>query len=1086
MSHTDQHTAYREFRKDILARHKRSGEERRPSRYCDEPVLALTALRVTIKHFREYIRSHLQSLLDSAPESEQHIRRALAIPPAVRLTVNKWQIAGQVGRLFLPEKITIRQAKNLLSQVRSFEGREYIFDLHVKRTIQGQWYYSSSLDFTFMRLDTACSVKELETLNHLDEDLIRALLLMGLRQPAEVVGVFAGRFPRPNGSIVRMLVEEGVIRCPDELSWVQSCGLAYRSSDAYTKDELTAARQLIQVLMANDVSRALIAGVFKLVVHRFDVRQLKDTIGLLRGAGIDNLSQVFESIGECLWQAESERWQFLLDTVGVRSSEEVGQFLPILQCRYSLSRELVIGLQELGADLAGIAACQSMLVTLARRENSPAPAPVTELKLLAAAPHSLSIEQLGLCTAYLQDGRDLESYLQVLTRQGYSSAQAVIAFMACYERVSPTSLDRWLTIVGARGRDVSFQSIAQWVQQAGAGGYIDAYEYLMDAVEMRDMVALEQALKLVRVGPSLLRYLVEDRRLTTFKAIRSWYEENLRGVKELRGWAAFDALDKVLLDDAYQRKTFDLFEGNRRSIDDAISQRVKTLLGSWPFNAEETVRETYRQAKEAASLRERQLLLPMLALILSRTGGILLRSLLQSAWEAPDELELQIERLVPLLDELIAGRGPTGEELNTLQADAIALIYRTDVHTVTSQWSQLIGHEQDVAHLKLRDSYDMSWRCAQWQLKGILDQRGLNSLVSASQFSARFKPGDFKNIFDACKNLKPRYLDEASADIHMLVPHLGVLLAAGSADSTVAHWNAVEFEALARVDEESSLAHQGIEALHTFLNVSLPDALDAHLDQFVRRFDDDDAAFLASRLCKDPTGVPSDGRSRLARALDRTRKTVLGRYLVWAEKEQGKFAQKASEEQIARFSAIVSKHPAAFFAREATKLCTRYNKHMWCEKRHAHLVVFDRNSKQVVGMAMLYVEVLPALDSKVRSLVIRAINPTESALSSYTQESIVDAFFDVARCIAVENELACVAFPENGGLHVLSNHDGIVNDIKERYVNRADSDYSGSVVSVSASFDAYERGSGKVDKLYVIWQRARNLEQQLADVDELA
>lgn len=81
-------------------------------------------------------------------------------------------------------------------------------------------------------------------------------------------------------------------------------------------------------------------------------------------------------------------------------------------------------------------------------------------------------------------------------------------------------LARLLAILGERGRGELIPLVATWVLQAGQGGYLDAFKYLVTAVDMPSLAALQQALKLVALGTPLLRYLVEERSLTSFKEIR--------------------------------------------------------------------------------------------------------------------------------------------------------------------------------------------------------------------------------------------------------------------------------------------------------------------------------------------------------------------------------------------------------------------------------------------------------------------------------------------------------------------------------------------------------------------------------------
>lgn len=149
------------------------------------------------------------------------------------------------------------------------------------------------------------------------------------------------------------------------------------------------------------------------------------------------------------------------------------------------------------------------------------------------------------------------------------------------------------------------------------------------------------------------------------------------------------------------------------------------------------------------------------------------------------------------------------------------------------------------------------------------------------------------------------------------------------------------------------------------------------------------------------------------------------------------------------------------------------------------LLVVDPAGQRLAGMALLYVEVVPALDPKRPSLLIRALNPTDEILAGHAFDSIVDGFLDVAIRIAQDNGLAGVAFPSPVGMHLLSNREPIEADLKNRYIKRSvhyfsrvgrppQETYTPSLrdtpLRVETLFDAYERGQTPVDTLYVIWR----------------
>ena len=174
---------------------------------------------------------------------------------------------------------------------------------------------------------------------------------------------------------------------------------------------------------------------------------------------------------------------------------------------------------------------------------------------------------------------------------------------------------------------------------------------------------------------------------------------------------------------------------------------------------------------------------------------------------------------------------------------------------------------------------------------------------------------------------------------------------------------------------------------------------------------------------------------------------------------------------------------------------------MWQEPRHAHLVVFDRVQRRLEGMALVYIELMPALHASRNCLIIRAINPMDDMLATHTASSIVDAFFDVAIHIAAENGLAAAAFPSHNGVHLLSNHPSIEKDIEKRFIDpsvvlgrRSDAGKADSISQwrakprlIEAAFFAYEHGREKVSTQYAFWhgssQADNTNEETLREID---
>ncbi len=1077
---------YRAFRDTILKVCDPKKDNERQG-WNHEPLNPIAGLRAHIAAYQSHLCFYGCKMLRENPELEHHVRKALGISSQFHLVPTKWDMATNIGLIFLPDRFSVYRARRLLGMVKRFEGRKYLFEHFIRPSFPGQtsqWHYSATFDHVIRHYDVTLLGDDLRRIQHLDVGLVNAGTQLGLRTVADIMKFLMPKGFGVDGGLIQILVEEEVIQAPEEMQWI-----AGRKRDSYQptlgNTDFCKARLMIRLLLANGVSRRLVAAIYKYNIDYFDPAGLEATVQVLRDAGIDDVSTVFAASGELLWRSSAERWLFLTQTVGVKRAEDVSQFNQSLEAYRSVSSEMVLALRDLGADVPGLASCQSMLLAIARHEGSQPP--VKEMYLLASAKHGLTVAQIAQCEKYLDSGNDLPEFLGILSAHGFGDAASVMAFQRCYSVVGTASLKRMLTIVGDRGHKVPTEEIIDWVLLAGKGGYYSSFEYLIAAIDMVDMSSLQQAVKLSPLGPALLRYLVEHQGLLTLKAIRDWYSKDAKGIQGYRARGEYGALDIIILDDAFARKSFNLLEGNQSCVADALHERIVGIIGRFPYDADEATKASYRCTQKNTLLQESETLQSALPSLLQRTGGILLGSLLKAAWSGPAELTAQLNLLSPILNDLLEGRGPTNSTLSEPEADAIALVYRTTAHTVTSTWPSLVGHEQDIAHLSLRGYYPMAWHQVHWQIAGLLDRRGLRALVSAGKYAELISSRRNDGQALLYKPLLSKRLTEPSADITTLVHHLGVLLAVAGEDSVVAEWRSKGFEDLLQVDEESFLAYQYVKNLQTLFETSLPDALDAVLDQLPRRFTKEEAALLAARLDREAARTSgADGHTQLRVALINTRTRVVAVYGKWAKRELAKFRRdREEEEKITSVSAVVTKHPAAFFAKETAKLCTRHNTEMWRESRHSHLVVFDPAGKCIVGMAMLYVEVLSRINPDVPSLVIRAINPTIEAMASYSVSSMVDAFFQVAIQIAVDNGLACVAFPTDAGMHLLSNHQTVEKDIITRFVSRSspahplhrywDTRAGGSSrhaqpVRWDVPFEAYEQGQNKVNTLYVIWQ----------------
>jgi hypothetical protein len=483
---------------------------------------------------------------------------------------------------------------------------------------------------------------------------------------------------------------------------------------------------------------------------------------------------------------------------------------------------------------------------------------------------------------------------------------------------------------------------------------------------------------------------------------------------------------------------------------------------------------------------------PDLPQTLLATDGMLLRSILKAL--IGQDVERQrclLAELGPIVDDLLRGAGPSHTELSDLEADAISLIYGVEPQFIAHHWQSVGGCEHHLDKLHLHPTYPMIWRRTVKISQESVSQRELDALRDATLFAKRFHPSVFHDMFEACKHLRPGQLAEPSAEPRSLRHHLGVLLAASESDTHVAEWTRERLPNLNTLQDCGSNTYQLLQDLDAFFATTLADGLANCMEGFVARFSDEQAALLAARLGV-PTGQSDngqliEGRASLCHALEKTHVKVAAVYRRWVDDELKKFSEAAAPGTgESKLSAVVSKHPAAFFAKEATKLCTAGNVAMWREEHHAHLLIFDHSCKRLVGMAMLYVMPLSCLSKEKRSLIVRAINPTEEALAEHDASSIVDTYVNVCRQIAETNDLACVAFPDHAGMGFLSNRTAIEKDIVTRFIKPAlnGRDQRENIVSSSMlgfstyytsqrdvqRFYAYEHGRGEVNTFYSVWR----------------
>ncbi|MDD3646355.1 MAG: hypothetical protein PHH06_03010 [Candidatus Gracilibacteria bacterium] len=152
------------------------------------------------------------------------------------------------------------------------------------------------------------------------------------------------------------------------------------------------------------------------------------------------------------------------------------------------------------------------------------------------------------------------------------------------------------------------------------------------------------------------------------------------------------------------------------------------------------------------------------------------------------------------------------------------------------------------------------------------------------------------------------------------------------------------------------------------------------------------------------------------------------------DKELKKFGDLPGEGDKVRFN--VCKNIASFFAMAGSELCTANDVNRHNEERYVPVNIIDENSKQIIGMLMMYVE------QERDYLVVRGFNLRKEMYYKYDIDSIAETMVNFVREFALENGYKKVYIPMHGDQHLVSNFDGLRKSIdKISSGNKGRADY---------------------------------------------
>lgn len=1062
--------AYRQFRASVLSDPSTRDACRStlaPELNVQRPCTAFATGRVLIQRFRESVQFWVAS--GHVQIEPALARRALRIPAAIPL-----DRLGLLEALVLSsssDASRLRALQRLLRDIGTFEGRHLVYKLrghalNAKRTNT----YTDAADYVFMRFAKVPAAADLAEIWYVDVDVLRVGVSLGMKDAAEFLKHVVPLSRRlPNG-ILRAVTRKGLIRSVDELSLLNDERYRWRNHYEMSPlpEEIANLCESIDILAAHGVGRLQLLCL--LARHHWRPDALRANLSLLHARGVD-IPAMFSSFPELLCEPRAEGWSFVLDVIGAHSAEQIKAFETSLREWDHPSLLVVQRLREAGFDLDSLALCQKVLCDAASTRDV-----LQRLDLLLVPPWSLSAQDLQHAGLYLTRGTvdQLGEHMQLLEKHGLADKANLNLFQPCFPQ-SIVRLNRLLNLALPRQGAKPLAAVAEWIEHALVSPQsvdMDSLEYLVRRFKLSTLEQLRRAVKLATLCSGLLQFLVEERHLDSIGRLHEWYGSDAAfGAHELRFGAEFGVVERTLAKDAFDRRSLTPVTGNWLTLAEVVREGANEIVGPFPFNEPEEKREAhharYHQTKEAIQHE----LVGQLPRVLQDSDGVLMAGLLRALRTSSRHYEVQRARLLPLVDELLWGRGPATPDLQDDEADAISQTYAVPSHTIMRVWRDVCGHEHHLQDWKLRPSYDPSWQAAGYAVKQALDWQSLDALSKVPAITQTYLAGLRSNDTRLPK-LGPAALDNPAADLATLRHHIALLLVIADGDEGVPPWPASE--QLANLAETPADAFATLNAVAELLCVRLGDAIrHGALDRFAASLGPGHVQGIAMRISSRSAHL--EGTQALAAAVYHALaevREVAGR---WWSREYNKFSRPvASAAGLQKIRAVVSKYPAAFFARASCGLCTAENVGMWREERHTHLLVFDLVRKRLIGMAMLYRQVVREIDENRPSLVVRAINPTAEAVSRYDIDSIIDGVIGIANTLAKDNGCAAVAIPTLHGYDVLTNRSAVAQNFKARLATDQISDGIHPMIghSVSATFHCYEEGrrEATVSRLQIIWR----------------
>lgn len=861
--------------------------------------------RRIIRHFRQTLVRGISHWWQRDPAS---FRRALGLPDAYDGRVRPLFRRPPVFWQFLPRHLVLRRLFKRMPPIRVLEGRALWLDQAMARPDRTtEVSLDGAVDFVMRRLPGTLTEQRIRTAHRLDLPRLRVAYQLGVRT-MDQLDAHASRLDSVPLGFLSAWTRTGLLRGWLDLETRRPTLLAYRAGtlrdDDFTGGYYPLLHQLQRAGVSDDVLRRLHHENLRFY---HDPSELRAVIDLVVSRGID-LEAAVVLLRDQLWGGTRRGWDFVLTHIGAPDLAACVPFARLLTTDDPPRSTLVRDLKDRGAGLEVLA----MWLPWIEGTNSRHP-DVSGVHLDALLSAGLALEQIALCPDYTTSGFRAEGP-QFLTSAAAAGASCGDDLVAVYPAYAELMRYQWSEMLPMRE---SFGSppLSEWtsflVTYGHAGGRSATLRYLHEHYGVNNLDRAARLVQLGRLDPHLVAYQQCQRKRKTIASLSKWYYE--------RGWGAHTVvLDQGrlpfqyrVLDEIERRNNYYAVAGILRTLDLAVARACASCGADF----------------EAVAARVE----PLLPEIFQASGGVVLPSIVDDALSASPDLTTARERIDAAMVDILKGSASDGAPMSAWAMEALCYVFQVSESDVTPLWSRLCGHESHLDAIAPADARvsPMIWTRRTRTLATQPPPSQVLALRQAAAWARMWAVDAERPVGEAGPSAPsdPTRLRAREASLETTSAYLALLLALVGQDRTMQ-------PLIARVENvfaEPAELPADLELLTELLYERLPLAV-RHASTRPAR---PPALAQAAHQALGVRDRTLDG-AELAHQLYETLAKVLGRFLDQLGREE--VFQMHGE---APLQAILTKAPAAFFARMAVGLCTDQDAKMWEESRHAHVVILS-------------------------------------------------------------------------------------------------------------------------------------------------